>query len=108
MSCIRKVKEDMGADGQTPKEHRSGLLRSGGRRESNSCRRSLSELSRVWTLHIDDHRPTPSEKQNYLLALAARRIDIAVHRPRRDIEEISRANGSGIPSTRTTLEANRS
>ncbi len=70
--------------------------------------RLYTALSGIWTLHIDDHRPTASEKQDYLLTLGARQIDIAMHRTCWDVEEISWTNGDGIPSTGTILEANRS
>ena len=65
-------------------------------------------LSWVWTLHVEDHRATPSEKQDYFLTLGARRIDIAMHCTCRDVEEISWTNGNGIPSTRTILKASSS
>src|SRR5215204_2532768 len=65
-------------------------------------------LSWVWALHVDHHRPAPSQKQDYLLSLTARRIDIPMHRTWWDVEEISWINPDGIPSTGTTLEANRS
>lgn len=65
-------------------------------------------LGWVWTFHVDDHRATPSQKQDHLLTLTARTVDIAVHRTCRDAEEISWTYGDSIPSTRTILEASRS
>jgi|GEM_PF-4361692 len=62
-------------------------------------------LSGVWAVHIDYHRPASPEKQDYLLTVAARWIDVTMNCPRRDVEEISRANGNGIPSTRAALKA---
>jgi hypothetical protein len=65
-------------------------------------------LSRVWSLYVEDHRATPSEKQDHFLTLGARRIDIAMHCTCRDVEEISWTNGNGMPSTRTILKASSS
>lgn len=64
-------------------------------------------LGWVWTFHVDDHRPTPSQKQDHLLTLSARRIDIAMDRTCRDVEEIARTNGDVIPSAGTVFEASR-
>src|SRR5829696_6361132 len=65
-------------------------------------------VSRVWPLHVDDHRITPLEKQDHLLTLRARRVEIAMDRTCRDVEEVSRTDGEGVPSTGTILEASGS
>ena len=73
-----------------------------------SCKPPRRPLSRLRTINVDDHRTTPSKEQYYLLTLGLGRIDIAVHRTGRDVEEISRVDGGGIPSAGAVLEAGRS
>jgi hypothetical protein len=73
-----------------------------------SCKPPRPPLSRLGTINVDDHRTTPSKEQYYLLSLGLRRIDVAVHRTGRDVEEISRLDGGGIPSAGAVLEAGRS
>ena len=65
----------------------------------------FSSLSGVGAVHIDYHRPASPEKQDDLLTVGPRGIDVTMNCPRRDEEEISRADGNGIASTRPSLEA---
>lgn len=65
-------------------------------------------LGLVWAVHVDNHRPGSTEKQDDLLSFVGRGIDFAMDGVRRNVEEISATDGDGILSPRAALEASRS
>ena len=58
----------------------------------------------IGAINIDDHRPGSLEKQDYLLAFRRRWIHVTMNGARGDMEEIARANGNDISTTRTSFE----
>jgi hypothetical protein len=59
------------------------------------------------TFYVDEHGAGASEKQDYLLPLVGRRVDLATDRMGRDMEEVTRAERHDVFSIRSGLQTNR-